>query len=154
MNDGIYEGKAIEISMSEVNEKPQILLKFELKDGGSKIWYGYLTEKARSLTFNTLLIAGVDSETLAKLQKNNNESFPVNGRPVSLDIQTEEYNNKDYQKIKWVNEISGSSHRALASAGAIETLRGIDLAGELMAAKMAKNSMNDTGFADVEESAF
>lgn len=130
------------------------MIDFELQGGGKKSWYGTLKQgKGRDFTMGVILTAGLDTAACL-LGPDKTTLEVVDAREVELVIETETYEGKNRQKIKYVNEIGGSSFRQLLSKGeAVEVMEGIDLKGELMAAKMAKNAMSDSGF-EKEEALF
>lgn len=149
MNDGTYVGKASQISLGKSKSGfAQIAINFELKQGGNKIWFGSLKPgKGREITMKAILAAGL--ENAAGALSPDNTIIKVTGKDVNLVIETDMYEGEANQKIKWVNTIDGSVFREKLSHGdAVQILAGIDIKGELMAARMAQNTGDDdSGFA-------
>jgi hypothetical protein len=84
------------------NNKPFVRVKFEVKDHGSIIWDGFLTDEAAEKTLEQLENCGWNGKKLdSKLEG-------MGTKQVELVIDHEEHDGKTYARVKWVNRPGGN----------------------------------------------
>lgn len=112
---GNYIARALKPATLEKSPKqgtPCVRVTFQLSDGGAAIdWVGWLTEKTKDRTVESLEYMGFDGTDLSTVTKNE----------VQLVIEPEEYENdkgekKTAMRVKWVNRIGGGAMSALDAA--------------------------------------
>lgn len=112
---GNYIARAIKPATLEKSPEkgtPCVRVTFQLADGGGVIdWKGWLTEKTRDRTVESLEYMGFDGTDLTTVTKND----------VQLVIEHETYKNdkgeeKVAPRVQWVNRLGGSAMSALDAA--------------------------------------
>jgi len=115
IQQGTYIAKAIKPAALEKSPEkgtPCVRVTFKLADGGATIdWVGWLTEKTRDRTVESLEYMGFDGTDLETVTKND----------VQIVIEPEEYENdkgekKTTMRVKWVNSLGGRGMSALDAA--------------------------------------
>lgn len=84
------------------NNKPFVRVKFEIKDRGSIIWDGFLTDDAAEKTLEQLENCGWNGKKLdSKLEG-------MGSKQVELVVDHEEHEGKTYARVRWVNRPGGN----------------------------------------------
>jgi len=98
---------------SETKEgKPFVFIDFETEHGNIT-WKGYLSsEAATKITFKAIVCCGFKYDDLS--QMNNDNALDKNA-PVSIEVEEEEYKDKTYYKVKWVNRFSSTERKHIDS---------------------------------------
>lgn len=141
LHDGAYLARPIDIYITQTkNGKPQVAVELDIQttEGGViKAWFGSLsTQAAKDWTIKSVMIMGLE-EHLVCLSEGRPVP-PVNGREVEVVIQTEEYEGKAYQKIKYVNQVTKAvSLQRMSAQDTVRVLTGMNLKDEIRFIKTA-----------------
>lgn len=103
ISDGTYRARAFAFKRGESSTgTPNILVHFGISHGENAgwtvRWYGYLTEKSEQRTRDSLQTAGWDGIDIAVLDG-------LGSCECLIVVENEEYNGKEYCKVRWVNEL-------------------------------------------------
>ena len=103
--DGTYRARAAEAKLCETSTgKEQVAVQFELLEdelGGVRVtWFGFFTEKTEKRTLEALFYCGWDGNNLEELNG-------VGKNEVEIVIETETYEGKRRNRVRWVNKIGG-----------------------------------------------
>ncbi len=110
MNEGQYKARATEVMLGKSKEKgtPFVGVLFKIVEGpheGETLkWDGWLTDKTAERTIEALQICGWKGDDLSELSKGMNG---VDGNEVTLVVEMETFDGREYPRVKWVNR-SGS----------------------------------------------
>lgn len=118
----------------------EVEFQFEEPSKGSKEtlrWTGWLSENAIEKTMETLvdvLEFNGDDTVDANSILTNPTALNYN-KKVKLVVELEEYNGKSYPKIKWVNNVGGSSFVGVEPTVIKSKLDGLNFKAKFLAAK-------------------
>ncbi len=84
------------------NNKPFVRVKFEIKDHGSILWDGFLTDEAAERTLEQLENCGWNGKKLDSALEG------MGTKAVELVVDHEEFEGKTYARVKWVNRPGGN----------------------------------------------
>jgi hypothetical protein len=110
---GTHAARALTAVLSETKKgDPQVVVDLELLDiEGQKphiAWYGYFSEKTEDRTIESLRICGWTGNDFANITV---------GAEVQLVIESEVFEGKTHQKVKWVNRPGGVAMAKPMDAG-------------------------------------
>ena len=105
MKDGTYTATIASHHMAETKKgEPQVVISFDIEDAGvleSIKYYGYFSDKARPYTIKNLITCG--------LVGNNPAGDLQIGKKVQIVVESEVYEGKSRQKVKYINQEGGSA---------------------------------------------
>lgn len=132
---GKYLAKAVRARFDQSSQKGTVFIEVEfvLNESGDNLrWRGFLTEKTIERTM----------ETMALLDWNNDENFGPGSVNVNKDVQLvvelepdQADPTKEYPRVRWVNDLSGSKFTGMEPAALKEKLGGVNLKAEMQAAR-------------------
>jgi hypothetical protein len=103
---GRYDAKAIEAQLAQAGTgTPQVAVLFEIEDGRTITWFGFLTEKSFPYTLKALRILGFKGGDISKVESQELGE-------ASITVKHDTYEGETRAKVEWVNE-PGSSGPAL-----------------------------------------
>jgi len=112
MKDGIFKGVIADWGVSKSSTgTPSVNVEFSIDIDGSLetiTWFGYLTEKAKARTIETLFKLGFNGD-LEGLTKGRETKALEGGKEVMITVESELYKDETKYKVKWVN-LPGESH--------------------------------------------
>jgi len=116
------------ISMTKEN-LPQVSIDFECADGKSRTWRGSLkSEASRAITFKALDVCGFKGDDPGLLAAGLETGLLDTQIDVDLTIANETYNEKTFEKIKWINAVGGHGFKnALSKEDAAKVFNGMNL---------------------------
>jgi hypothetical protein len=123
----------------------EVIFEFEEPSTGSQErqgWVGWLSAAAMENTMDTLVnVLGFNGNDTTNEDGTLSDPEAINwDAEVKIVIEMEEYNGKNYPKIKWVNKLSGGTHSTVE----VKTLKAdLDKLGFKAAFLMAKKTKTE-----------
>jgi hypothetical protein len=105
LEDGKYRAKAKEWSIGEAGTgTAQVVVFFDLLDheGEGRTWYGFLSDAALKRTIESLRHMGWQGCDISEL---SSPAAGLDSNEVQLVLESEDYNGKVSQKVRWVNKL-------------------------------------------------
>jgi hypothetical protein len=116
---------------------PQVVVQFETGKGEKYTWYGSFKENSKEWTIKKLLTMGFSSDTLEPLA--NGMAGGALNHLQEYDITIEEkadQNGQVRKQVAWINLPGQSAIRGkLEASDALNALKGLNLKGDILAAK-------------------
>lgn len=132
LEPGTYKAKLIDYGISETKKgDPSILLKFITETGDEISHFLYLTPKAQPYTTKNLMVFGYKGQALERIADGPDGGLLDTDKDIELVLENEDYNDKTYLRVKWINEIGGGGFKKLAKAEATTKLKGVDLSAHV-----------------------
>lgn len=138
INPGKYTGRVKDYALG-VTQKgdPKVMIIFTFKDEhGSQqelTWTGFLSEKAKNITIDTLLNCGMKGEDIGALVAGVECGVLDTSIDVTLVIENEEYQGKTFPRIKWVNRPGGAAFKDKLTSADVKKMPGLNLKADVLA---------------------
>lgn len=146
---GYYDAVPVDYKYVEIgkNASPAIEVYFEVE--GQKVrWTGFLTEKTKKRTIESLIYMGFKGKDLSGFAYGTDSKMLDGLSPVSITVAHEDHNGKTYAKVRWINPVK--SFNKIDPAGASK-LKALNLEADILEAKQAlgveqKSLLDDIAF--------
>lgn len=132
--------KIVDYGISLTNDKlPQVAVQFEMEGGAKITWFGSFKEKAKEWTIKKLLTMGFSADTLEPLAAGPAGGALNHLQEYELVIEESvDQNGKPRKQVSWINLPGQTALRGkLEASDALNAIKGLNLKGDIMAAKKA-----------------
>lgn len=145
LKPGTYEAVIDNYGMGETKSGlPKVWIKFRVNDEekNNAFWEGYLhNEKSLEILVKNLITMGFSGTDITLLTDGKSSGALDVNKVLELVIENENYNGKDYSKVKWINTPGG---KGFTKEEAVAKTQGYNFAGAMLKAQQEMGISNES----------